>query len=203
MTEEWLWRSYFSQRLLPVELEYGPITAPSVRATRAGSYLCLFQVPPPKKLWQGPIQPVAVPQDLGPIRYTPPCTPTHTKTDYLQQRQNLPISVRQHWQVLWEVPIEINRGHSHTPLFYQPSLPLPPNTQWDSFRAPCGWRRTVTKLLRGGKLDNKEGTYLAVVHLPHDTSKDREHTYTVCRMPASARRQKAIRNMALMGIHYS
>lgn len=36
----------------------------------------------------------AVSQDLGPIRYTPPCTHTHTKTDYLQLCQNLPISER-------------------------------------------------------------------------------------------------------------
>lgn len=89
----------------------------------------------------------AVSRDLGPIKYTPP------GVDYLQQRQNVPISVRQHWQLLWEGPIEINRGYSHTPLFSQPSSPLPPKTHGDSFRAPCGWRRTVT--LQGGRLDKK------------------------------------------------
>lgn len=144
---------FFFHRLLTVELEYGPIKAPSVRATRAGSYLCLFQVPPLKKLWQGPIQPVQS-HRMWVLRYTPPCT--NTKTDYLRQHQNLPIGVRQHWQVLWEGPIEINRGHSHTPIFSHPSSPLPPNTHRDSFRAPCGWRRTVTEPLQGRRLDKKK-----------------------------------------------
>lgn len=49
----------------------------------------------------------------------------------------------------------------------------------------------------GRETRQKECTYLAVVHLPHNTSKDREHTYTQCRMPACATPTKAIRNMTL------
>lgn len=55
-----------------MELGYGPITVPSVKATRAAFYLCLFQVAPLKELLQGPRE---VSQDFGLTR----CTQTHTR----------------------------------------------------------------------------------------------------------------------------
>lgn len=83
MTEEWIRRSCFSQTLQTVELGYGPITAPSVSATRAGSlisacfrYLHWKKTKIKKKLWQ-PHPASAVSQDLGPIRYTAPYTLTN------------------------------------------------------------------------------------------------------------------------------
>lgn len=148
MTDKWLWRSNFSQRLETVELGYGPITAPSVRATGAASYLCLFQVPQPKKAVTRTHPASAVSQDLGPTRYTPPCTYTHTKTDYLQQRQNLPIGARQRWQVLWEGSIEINRGHSPS-LSLDLSLSLPLSPPHPSLQTP-------TETVPGPQVDEEE-----------------------------------------------
>ena len=181
MTDKWLWRSNFSQRLETVELGYGPITAPSVRATGAASYLCLFQVPQPKKAVTRTHPASAVSQDLGPTRYTPPCTNTHTKTDYLQRRQNLPIGARQHWQVLWEGPIEIEvilpLSLSLSRLLTPPSKP--PQSQ---FQGPMWMKKSCDQTPPGRQTRQKEGTYLEVVHLPRNTSKDKEHTYTVCWM---------------------
>lgn len=165
-----MWRCYFSERLETVELGYGPITAASVRATGAGSYLCLFEVPPLKKLWQGPIQPVQSPRTWV-LRYSPPCTHTHTKTDYLQQRQNLPISVRQHQQVLWEGPIEIE-----VILTLLSSLSPPSKHPQRQFQGPMWMKKNCDQSPPGREARQKGGTYPAVVHLLHNTSKDREHT---------------------------
>lgn len=94
------------------------------------------------------------------------------------------------------VPVEINRGHPRA------ALPLAALLA-SSFQTP-------TETVLGPHVDeeelwpnssretrHKEGTYLAVVHLPHNASKDREHTYTVSRTPACATRPKAIRNTLL------
>lgn len=122
---------------------------------------------------------------------------THTRTAYQQQRQNLSISVRQCWQLLGEGPIEINRGHSYTLLLSQPSSPLPPNTHRDSFRAPRGWRRTVTKLLQGDSTKR--------MHLPSSGTPatwylkgQRTHIHSVLNSCIT----ECYKKHALMGIHF-
>lgn len=116
----------------------------------------------------------------------------HTKTDYLRRRQNLPISVRQRWQALWEGP---HGKQTEVILFSQPSSPLPLNTLGDSFRAPCVWRRTVDKLLRGGRLDINEAptSQWYTCHIILQRTDNTQHT--VCWRPACATQGKAWRNM--------
>lgn len=99
------------------------------------------------------------------------------------------------WQLLLESHTEINRGHFPQP-FSNLLLQTPTKTvsvaMWmkhNCVQTPPG---RMTK-----KKKKKESTYLAVVHLPHTTTKDREHTYTAFSMLGCATRPEAIRNMPL------
>lgn len=151
MTEEWIRRSCFSQTLQTVELGYGPITAPSVSATRAGSLssACSRYLHWKKKkikLWQ--THPAsAVSQDLGPIRYTAPYTLTNIQRQIIYDDVKTCPSVWGSADKLCErAPME-NKQRSFS------SLNPPSKHPWRQFQG------TVAKLLRGGRLDiNKAPT---------------------------------------------
>lgn len=97
------------------------------------------------------------------------------------------VSERQPWQLLWKDHIEINRGHSSHSSISTRTLPL------QTSQAPCGRRRTVTKLLKGEGLNKTNAP--SSVHLPPNASKNRTHKE--CWMQACVMRPEAIRNMFL------
>lgn len=139
MTTEWLRQAYFSDRLQPVELGYGPITAPCVRATGAVSHLCLVSGASSEKAVTGSHPTRAVSQD-------------QSKTTYYYSFKTCPSLWGSADNHLWDAAVEINRGHCHTP-FSRRSLQTPHRvfpgpmwmkTNWD--QTPPGRRRSAKRM---------------------------------------------------------
>lgn len=55
----------------------------------------------------------------------------------------------------------------------------------------------------GRETRQKQGTYLTVVHLPHNASKDRQHTTHSVLKACLCSTRKSFKKHALKGIHYS
>lgn len=109
-----------------VELGDGPITAPSVPFSGTSTE---------KKKMTRTHPASAVSQGLGPLRYTH--THTHLERQIIYNDvKTCPSGWVSADKLCERAPSKINTGHSYTPLFSQPSPPLPPNTLGDSFRAP-------------------------------------------------------------------
>ena len=142
-----------------------------------GSYLLLFQVPPPKKLWQGPMLPVLAPRTKRTTLHKQTHTNTHTHT----QRRIICNRIKTCLTTFVpRAPSKINRGHFGTPRSplgppHPPSLQTPTET--------VSGPHVDEEELRpnsSGRKEKKRLHQLAAVHLPHNTSKGREHTYAVC-----------------------
>lgn len=206
MTEEWIRRSCFSQTLQTVELGYGPITAPSVSATRAGSlisacfrYLHWKKKKTKKKTVTDPSSQRSL---TGPgsykihraiYTYKEHKDRLSTTTSKLahQCEAALTISVR-------GPPWKTNRGHSLLSTLLTP----PSKHPWRQFQGPMCMKKNCGQAPPGRETRHKRGTYLTVVHLPHNTSKDRQHTAHSVLKACLCNTRKSLKKHALKGIHY-
>lgn len=123
----------------------------------------------PRSCDKGPIQPMQSHRT-----WVPKARLLHALTD-IQIISNSIKTCPSVWRgtdnFLWECPIKIKRGHSQTLLFSQPAVtPLfkHPRRQ---FQGPMRKKQNCDQTPPGS-------SYLAVVHLLHNISKYREHTYT-------------------------
>lgn len=95
-------------------------------------------------------------------------------------------------------PWKTNRGHSLLSTLLTP----PSKHPWRQFQGPMRMKKNCGQAPPGRETRHKRGTYLTVVHLPHNTSKDRQHTAHSVLKACLCNTRKTLKKHALKGIHY-